>query len=362
MVEMYLGIIRFSDKPSSTTNSLSTKGWIRKFFQNKALRRFVTLDCNFPCYRPRPKRRFFVRLGFLGIIVLLRIIAIALYATSDHLGNRPSLLAKYCAFILICVFLTFLLDLYHYCVWWHYTPYLDTTCCCCRSRKHRRYMSYILTAAYLKGDKWDNRSCSQNPCAKRTLEHVATFHYSSFKPQKCWSDLPESDQTSNLGKKSETSSTYIGFHQTTPKAAVSIVKSEFLPSKSGMLGPGTYFARSLDGTEYKIGRDGGYGAWFIAKIEMGKVYLIEKDLINNGKGKTSRYDAVTHQFVSNGDWRTEFDTCYCIHRDENLDEFCVKDPATQIRKWIVVVTENFDPKVKCYGLDTEFDSTVCDFI
>ena len=34
-------------------------------------------------------------------------------------------------------------------------------------------------------------------------------------------------------------------------------------------------------------------------------------------------------------------------------------PEKQIVKWVVVVNEKYDGKVVQYGLDTEFDSTIC---
>ena len=71
------------------------------------------------------------------------------------------------------------------------------------------------------------------------------------------------------------------------------------------------------------------------------------------------YNAGLHRFVSSGEWHAEYDTCYCIHSNDNLDEFCIKDSQTQIIKWVIVIEEEHDTKVKKRGLNTEFESTKC---
>lgn len=140
--------------------------------------------------------------------------------------------------------------------------------------------------------------------------------------------------------------TYIGFHVTHPQHAVKIAKEGFLPSSQGMLGPGTYFARSLDAAYSKVGPQGGRGAWIIAEIRMGKVFEVHR----------GRIDSNT---VSSGAWHSKFDTCYCSHPNDNLDEFCIKDPDKHIIRWVMVIEKEYDPKVEKLGLDTEFDSTQC---
>jgi hypothetical protein len=54
----------------------------------------------------------------------------------------------------------------------------------------------------------------------------------------------------------------------------------------------------------------------------------------------------------------EYDTVYYNHPDDNRDEFCVKS-TDQILKWVMVVNEEYDEKVRNYRLDTEFDDTKC---
>ena len=79
-------------------------------------------------------------------------------------------------------------------------------------------------------------------CTNRTLEHVMICHASDHKPQPRFFDLPQT---------AEGKIRYIGFHQTSPQAAVSIAHSDFMISsnpQTTMLGQGVYFARSIEAT------------------------------------------------------------------------------------------------------------------
>jgi hypothetical protein len=49
----------------------------------KALHRFISFDCNCPCYKARPKLRFRVRFVFLFLCLVLRGAAIYLYWTAS---------------------------------------------------------------------------------------------------------------------------------------------------------------------------------------------------------------------------------------------------------------------------------------
>lgn len=259
---IYLYQNRVGKHSHSSVDNINTREWLRRIWRNKAVRRLIILDCNCPCYKPRPKLRFQLRFGLLFVFFILRIAVIGSYASVSSDKNNASNLAGVTAFTLVCLFLTLLLDLYHYCVWWHYTPYKDTTCCCCRSRKHGRYLPYLLVGSYREKSELGNQPCTNNPCPKRRLEHIATFHSSKYEPQARWTDLPQPEPVDPNDPKAKPKSapTYIGFHTTTPEAAVSIVKTEFKPSPSGMLGGDLYFARSLEATIGKVGQNGGKGA------------------------------------------------------------------------------------------------------
>ncbi len=252
----------------------------------------------------------------------------------------------YCCLISLVFLLgKFLLDLHHYVVWWCYTPKIDTRCHF-RSRKHRRYIPYHIAGDIQRTDMLGDRPCTTDPCHNRQLSHVVVFHSSNYKPQPRWSVLAREN----------TKGTYIGFHTTTPEIAVAIAHSEFKASKSGMLGKGVYFARSIADT---IGKANADGACIIAEIRMGNVFEFHKQSIDTTDLRNPYYDRDLHNIISLSAWHKDYDTCYMNHNDESKDEFCIKDPEKQIIKWVVVVEKIHDVKVTEYGMDTEFDETEC---
>ncbi|CAF3413255.1 unnamed protein product [Rotaria socialis] len=318
---------------ADTREEDSTGSALKHLWKNKPLQRLIQLSCNCPCYIVRPKLRFLIRLLFLFACFIFRIIAIALYtsAGSDTSGGS---LAGICALSLVCLFFTFLIDLYQYCVWWHYRPQCDTKCSMV-SKKHKRYIPY-----HLMGDnrtmRLGDKPCPNSfQCRNRHLEHILIFHSKAFKPQERYCDVQQESSGKNL---------YIGFHRTTPEAAVTIAHSDFAIStkyESTMLGHGVYFARSMEETEGKANAD---GAYICAEIEMGRVKEVGPEDRNSLRGTTHL-------------WK-EYDTVYYNHPNDSRDEFCVKS-TDQILKWVMVVNEEYDKKVRNYGLDTEFSDTTC---
>ncbi|CAF3358318.1 unnamed protein product [Rotaria socialis] len=334
-----------------------------KLFKNKALRRFVIADCNCPCYKSRPGFRCQIRFALLFIFFTLRIVAIGLYATAAPSGDNDSgSLAGICAFSLTFIFNTLCLDFYRYYVWWHYSPQDDNRCHC-RSKKHERYLPYHMVGEYRDSRMLGDRPCRDKPCHKRTLDHIAVFHSSDFQPQDHWRDIPQppaiipskNSKLFCLKSKEENNQThYIGFHTTDPTSAISIAHSDFRSGKNGWLGPGVYFARSIDGTIGKAKSSG--GAHIIAEIRMGKVLKVEREVITRSH---LRFNAEMYVLVHHMEWQENYDTCCMTHEHDHRDEFAIKDAATQIIKWVIVIDQEFDPKVEKYELTTEFDSTTC---
>ncbi|CAF1091682.1 unnamed protein product [Adineta ricciae] len=330
-----------------TGSKANRKGCCESLGAFKALHRFISFDCNCPCYRARPKLRFRLRAIFLSLCILLRGMAIYLYWSVSKSDRRGQSNFYTCSVSMIFLAGTLLLDLYHYGVWWCYTPSIDTRCHC-RSRKHKRYLPYHIVGKENRKDMIGDRECAVRDCRNRHLSHVAIFHSESYHPQPRWSRLKAEDPAA----------TYIGFHVTKASSAVSIVHSEFHRSSQGMLGKGVYFARSTAGARAKAEAGKSGGAFIIAVVKMGKVFEVDKRQIY--RTKTSRtFDKTLHDFVFESKWHAKYDTCYMNHDDESKDEFCIKDPESQILKWVVVIEKEYDTKVKEYGLDTEFDSTVC---
>ena len=341
---------------------IDTGGILRKLLRDKALRRLFIVDCNCPFYRARPKLRFQMRFGLIFAFFILRIVAISLYATAETSGGHGSLLASLCAISLIFIFATLTLDLYRYRVWWYYIPEGDKSLCG-RSSKHERYLPYHMIGAKRDPRTLGDRPCTRNPCHERKLDHIVVFHGNDYQPQDRWRDIPKppliiynKDNRPFCMDSREPSNQphYIGFHTTEPSAAISIVKSEFRPGKNGWLGPGVYFARSVGGTIGKAKSEG--GATIVAEMRMGKVYEVEREKIDTGN---PRFDKSVYDYVHKGHWQKDYDTCYMIHPDAFRDEFAIKDAASQIVKWVVVIDEKFDTKVEAYGLDKEFETTRC---
>ncbi|CAF1228572.1 unnamed protein product [Rotaria sordida] len=339
---------------------INTSGILRRLIRNKALRRFLIADCNCPCYKARPKLRFQMRFGLLVAFFILRIVSIGLYASS--IDGDGGILAIICAISLIFLFNTIWLDLYRYCVWWHYSP-SDDTRCHLRSKQHERYLPYHMVGEYRDPRTLGDRPCTDKPCHKRKLDHIAVFHSNDYQPQDRWRDIPKlpyqavSNEKKFLCWKSDEIDNqphYIGFHTTDPKSAIAIAHSQFRPGTNGWLGPGVYFARSIEGTIGKAKSSG--GATIIAEIRMGKVYEVDRDHIANNH---PNFKKEIYEYVHHGGWQKEYDTCYMIHHDDFRDEFAIRNANKQIVKWVMVIDQQFDSKVEDYGLITEFDSTKC---
>lgn len=136
--------------------------------------------------------------------------------------------------------------------------------------------------AMISEEQLDSMVCAQlSECLILDTQHRAFAHAKQlFKIQ--FQDVPYNKRGVNL---------MIGFHQTTIEAAKSILLTGFRSSKSGMLGPGIYFANNYDVTEHKRNQSTEGGAIFCAKIDMGKVYEMndKNNEINYGRYFNSKY-------------------------------------------------------------------------
>ena len=301
--------------------------------KNKANHRCVSLNCNLPCYGARPKLRFQVRLGFLGLFIFLRIIAIILYASDKNIRLYGGYMAAICSITIVCTVLMMVLAFYQYRVWWYYRPdgaYKKCRCCCCEQHfhpSHQRFLPFPLAGLFRNEHEMGNRPCKNTvsgDCPNRSLEHIAMFHTFDFKPHRRYQrgiDI-----------------TYVGFHRTDPIFAASISKEGFRASMTPpqMLGFGVYFARSFDAT---FGKARHIGAFICAEVRMGNVRIVAKSELDEVRNTNS--------------WWNEYDTIYYAHEEENRDEFCVKNPE-QILKWIIIIN---DDRMHRYGLDRELDET-----
>lgn len=234
---------------------------------SKPNHRCVSLTCNCPWYKARPRLRFQIRIGLLGFFIFLRILAIILYASDKRLGIYGGQMAGICTGSVILVGFAMLLDLYQYRIWWHYKPdgaYKKCRCCCCRQRFHVAHKRFL--PAPLCGENRDPNSLTDSPCKftvsgncpNLELEHIIIFHAFDFKPLRRF--RPDVDKT------------YIGFHRTKPEYAIGIAQTGFRPSLTPpqMLGFGVYFARSFADTEGKARQAGQHFSKSIKKFFLKK--------------------------------------------------------------------------------------------
>lgn len=312
------------------------RGRCLQILLQKPVQRFVSCNCNCPCYRARPKLKFQLQVAYLILACVTRLTAIILCIIKPG-DVQAENLAVVISISFIFLIIESFLDYYHYRLWWQYKPKLaratTTMPTTPLSKKHKRYLPYEILGDNRTGGIGD-KTCAKHPCTIRELEHILIFHQSDYQPQPRWCELKRQDPTAEI---------YIGFHRTSADAAISISHTDFRRSTKPqqMLGFGVYFARSIENT---LGKARFGGAIIAAEIRMGKVKEVTASEI---------------QTVSNTDsWHPEFDTVYYNHLNPLRDEFCVYDQS-QILKWIVVIDEEYDIKVKEYGMDQEYADTKC---
>ncbi|CAF2162389.1 unnamed protein product [Rotaria magnacalcarata] len=141
----------------------------------------------------------------------------------------------------------------------HYIPQNDNRCHC-RSRKHKHYLHYHIVGDDQQKDVFGDRPCTTDPCRNRHSSNGVAFHGKNYQPQARWVAFNTRDPNA----------IYIDFHTTMPEAAVSIVLSEFIASKGGLLGKSVYFARSIADTIGKAQNEG--SACIIAEIQMRQIF------------------------------------------------------------------------------------------
>lgn len=108
----------------------------------------------------------------------------------------------------------------------------------------------------------------------------------------------------------------IGFHQTTIDAARSILTTGFKPSKTGMLGPGIYFANNYDATDHKRNQSTEGGAIFCAVLDLGRVLEIQDKTYS---GNYSKYFNSKYLHHGGGEVYDEF----VVYRESQVIEYTI---------------------------------------
>ncbi|CAF2953219.1 unnamed protein product [Rotaria sp. Silwood2] len=265
-----------------------------------------TLTCfRCECYREHPQLVLITRFCILILFEILRFIAFILACVCANrygpIGLGYSILA---AFSLVPAVILLVVEyLHHHRLWFHYRPDTSSKEKPEYIKEHLRFLPIAMTNDQ-QTSHWQISLCDkEKDCLSRNLYHVIMYHSGSTRYP------PEQTMDNQI---------VVGFHQTSHAAAYSIAKTRLEPSKNGWIGPGIYFATSLNHTEFKANQ---FGAYICAKVDLGKTKRITDP--NNW---------------SSGD---QCDTVYYEH-PRNADEFCVRN-SQQIRSWIIVIDQ--DPNV-----------------
>ncbi|CAF1225538.1 unnamed protein product [Adineta steineri] len=262
-----------------------------------------TLTCiRCECYLEYPQLISITRFNILIAFEIMRFIGFILACVCasrySPIGVGYAILA---AFSFIPSLWLLIVEYLHYRrLWFHYHPDVSSDEKREYDSHHLRFLPLALTNDQ-QTSHWQKSRCNkENNCLSRNLYHVIMYHSSNTK-------YPPEQTTDNQ--------IVIGFHQTSHAFAASIAKTNFKPGQSGWIGPGIYFATSLDHTEFKANH---FGAYICAKVNL---------------GKTRRITA-PQQWPSTEDC----DTVYYQH-PIGADEFCVHDPK-QILSWIILIDQD----------------------
>ena len=268
---------------------------------------YSTLTCiRCECYQENPRLVLLTRCFVLTFFEIIRFIAFILGCVCANrygpIGLGYAILA---AFTFVPAIWLLVVEYLHYHrLWFHYRPDTSDDEKRIYSKSHDGFIPLSITHDQ-QTSHWQESTCKKgNECLSRNLYHVMMYHSGNTRYP------PEQTTDGQI---------VVGFHQTSHMAAYSIAQKEFRHSKEGWIGPGTYFATSLNHTEFKANQ---FGAYICAKVDLGK----------------------TKRITTPSDWKSgeNYDTVYYEHPN-SADEFCVHN-LKQIRKWIIVVDQ--DPNVQ----------------
>jgi len=266
-----------------------------------------TLTCiRCKCYQQHPQLVLFTRFCILLLFELMRFIAFILACVCANryrpIGLGYAILAGFS--LIPSIFLLIVEYLHYHRLWFDYRPDTSSEEKPIYDRLHKRFIPISITNDQ-QTSHWQVSRCEEGEnCSSRNLYHVIMYH---------------SGNTRYPPEKTTDNQIVVGFHQTSHSAAYSIAQTHFRNSKDGWIGPGTYFATSLNHTEFKANQ---FGAYICAEVDLGK----------------------TKRITNPKTWRSEehYDTIYYQH-PSGADEFCVHN-LKQIRSWIIVIDQ--DPNEK----------------
>ncbi|CAF1048763.1 unnamed protein product [Didymodactylos carnosus] len=286
--------------------------------RRKYLWSLSTLTCfksiNF--YYNHPQAILLTRFGILIGCFLLRFIAFVLSCEcARRYSPRGIAYAVIGCVSLIPSFVTIVIEYLHYRRLWSYRPNADYNVQTHPS--HIRYIPYPITNDQ-RTTRWRVQKCPVENCTSDNLNHILIFHSSDrqYRPQGTGDNQ-----------------IVIGFHQTRKEVAYKISSEGFRTGPIGMMGPGVYFATSLDHTEFKARQ---FGAYICAKVNLGRVFrTTQRGVVPPG---------------------STYDTIYFVH-PEGSDEFCVLR-TEQILVWIIIVYQDSRLRFEDQSIHDRFDGSV----
>lgn len=292
----YIGIILFESEREKVLCCSQSFAW-----------NLSTLTCiRCECYREHPQLVLLTRFFILLLFEIMRFIAFILACVCANryrpIGLGYAILAGFT--LVPALILLFIEYLHYHRLWFHYRPDTSNEEKPKYNECHLGFIPISITNDQ-QTSHWQNSRCDQKNCSSRNLHHVIMYH---------------SGHTKYLPSQTEDGQIVVGFHQTSHAAAYSIAKTHFQHSPVGWIGPGTYFATSLNHTQFKANQ---FGAYICAKVDLGK----------------------TKRITNPQSWKEgeEYDTVYFEHPD-GADEFCVHN-LEQIRSWIIVIDQDPNEKV-----------------
>ena len=266
-----------------------------------------TLTCiRCKCHRENPILVLLTRFLIFLLFEIMRFVAFILACTCANrygpIGLGYAILA---AFTFIPgIWLLVVEYLHFYRLWFHYRPDVGSNTKPKYYKSDHPFIPLSITNDQ-QTNRWRTTRCKdKDMCLSKNPLHAVMFHSGHEKY------APDQTQDRQI---------VIGFHQTSHAAAYSIAKTNFELSKDGWIGPGVYFATSLDHTEFKANQ---FGAYICATVDLG----------------------CTKRIKDPKEWKEgeKLDTVYYEH-PKGADEFCVHN-TKQILSWVIVVDQ--DPNNK----------------
>lgn len=285
------------------------------YLRRTRILRMSSLTCfTFTCFTDRLNSVLLTRLIFVYIFSIFRFVAFVISAyCANRYPPRGIAFAVFAAISLIPSLIIIVLETIHCVRLGNYFPFPAHDKL--NRNKSIRFIPYALINDQ-RTSSWNKSLCHHEKyCTTQDLYHIVMFH----------SGAKQYHRNDEL---------MVGFHQTSPRAALGISKTQFKISDKGMLGAGVYFATCIDHTQFKAEH---FGAYACVLTSLGK----------NPYSTTKRRDPIAK--------KGDITSVYYEHPG-NRHEFCIRDPEL-VKEMIMVIDEKEKRKGKS---DEDISNVVTD--